>query len=168
MKVLTNIDLANMLNCSNVDDFIEKNSSQMLFRKVDYCLPTNAAKQLALSNVIEYIFTEFGEVCLSVTGWSVYSDHLELFYKYRSFYNEDRMLIEAPVHIFAKNEREALISILILALYFSWDVSLFDMNGEILIRFDHDGQLAVWAKNKKEFVDACSTLEEVLLPTKRQ
>ena len=64
--------------------------------------------------------------CLNITDWAVWpsSQNLDLFYSYRRYLGEPRLLIEAHFHVFTAAEANEFRNILHLGL-----ISLFDVAG---------------------------------------
>lgn len=87
------------------------------------------------------------EVVVYITGWNVWqsSEHLDLFYGYRKSRGEERILMQAPVHIFhGDRDKPEFISIVALLLYFVWDAKLFDRSGNFLLSTSHHSFMDVY------------------------
>jgi len=72
------------------------------------------------------ITDETAVVCLNITDWAVWpsSQNLDLFYAYRRYLGESRLLIDAHFHVFKASEANEFRNILHLGL-----ISLFDVAG---------------------------------------
>ena len=72
------------------------------------------------------ITDETAVVCLNITDWAVWpsSQNLDLFYAYRRYLGESRLLIDAHFHVFKASEANEFRNILHLEL-----ISLFDVAG---------------------------------------
>ena len=98
-------------------------------------------------------------VCLYVTGWGVATEHLDLFDGYRRSLGEKRPLIEAPVHLFERTDEDPFISVLCMVFFFSWDASVFDIDGRLLLQTSHDGWLEIRTSDGALVKDVAVELE---------
>ena len=106
-----------------------------------YRLPTDAGSKNFLARYIaESMFHEPSEVVLEVTGWSVWpsSDNPELFAEYRASLNEHRPIIEAPFHIFSKEEQVSFRNLLNLCLLFFYDCRVLKLGTLDMFAASHD------------------------------
>ena len=79
------------------------------------------------------------------------SENMHLYYRLRQSYGEQRLLSEAPGHLFLNYEFEDLATFVQLCLMFLWDTYLFTNLDYVSVLFSHD-----------EFVEFRST-DEILL-----
>ena len=96
--------------------------------------------------------------------WGVATEHLDLFNGYRRSFGEDRALIQAPVHLFEPTDQGAFISILCMVFFFSWDASIFDLTGRLLLQTSHDGWLDVRTNDKALAKDIATELKSYKVP----
>ena len=91
-------------------------------------------------HVIEWAGRENGEVLLWVGDWAVWPghQHTPLFTRFREGCGERRPLIEAPGHLIAPRELDDGISVLVTALWFMWDCSVFPANRGPVFFTSHD------------------------------
>jgi hypothetical protein len=148
MKILTKENANEMLGGKPLDAFITQLSSQLQLVKGSYTAPVNSGVQIALSKFFASIVFRDSPVCLYVTCWGIAMEHLNLSDGYRRSFGEKRALIEAPVHLFERSEEDTFISILCMVFFFSWDASIFDLTGKLLLQTSHDGWLDVRTNDK--------------------
>ncbi len=103
-------------------------------------------------------------VCLYVTFWGIATERLCLFDGYRRSFGEKRSLIQAPVHFFERSDEEVFISILCMVFFFSWDASIFNLSGRLLVQTSHDGWLDVRTNDKALAKDIAGELESYRVP----
>lgn len=159
MKILTKENAIEMLGGKPLDAFITQLSSQLQLVEGSYTAPVNSGVQIALSKLFAYLVFRDSPVCLSVTCWGIATEHLDLFYGYRRSFGENRTLMEAPVHLFERTDEDACISILCMVFFFSWDASIFDLTGRLLLQTSHDGWLDVRTNDKGLAKDVAVELE---------
>jgi len=133
MRILSKEDARELLSGRSPDAFILQLSSQLQLVEGTYSAPLKSGVQIALSKLFAYLVLRDSPVCLYVTGWGVATEHLDLFDGYRRSLGEKRPLIEAPVHLFDRTDEDAFISILCMVFFFSWDASVFDLAGRLLL-----------------------------------
>jgi len=81
-----------------------------------------------------------GEILLWLTDWSVWSsiEHLPLFTRFREAVGEQRPLIEAPGHVVTPAQLDDGMSVLVVALWFLWDCSVFSERRGPIFVCSHD------------------------------
>jgi hypothetical protein len=82
-------------------------------------------------------------VCIKETGIFPSCEHFDLFDTYRLGAGETRCLEDAPLQIFSPGEDAALISILCLIFYFSWNAEIASMDARWLITVSHDDWIEI-------------------------
>jgi len=91
-------------------------------------LTTDVGRRCAYANLLtNFLITSEDSIAfLDITDWSAWdsSQNLDLFYSYRRYLGENRLLHQAHFHVFTALEANELRNILHLAL-----ISLFDVNG---------------------------------------
>lgn len=147
MKILTKDDALALLSGKPLDVVVAQLSTQLQLVEGVYSTPLNSGVQIALSKLFAYLLLRDTPVCLYMTDWGIATEHIDLFYGYRRSLGENRLLIEAPVHVFERTDEEALISLLCIVLFFRWDASLFDIAGQSLLQTSHDGWMEVRASD---------------------
>lgn len=164
MKILTKEDANEMLGGKPLNAFITQLSSQLQLVEGSYTAPVKSGVQIALSKLFAYLLFRGSPVCLYVTCWGIATEHLDLFDRYRRSFGEKRPLIEAPVHLFERSDEDAFISILCMVFFFSWDASIFDLTGRLLLQTSHDGWLDVRTNDKALAKDVVVELESYRVP----
>jgi hypothetical protein len=164
MKILTKENARELLNGKSLDTFITQLSSQLQLVEGTYSAPVNSGVQIALSKLFAYLVLRDSPVCLYVTGWGVATEHLDLFDGYRRSIGEKRPLIEAPVHLFERTDEDAFISVMCVGFFFSWDASVFDLAGRLLLQTSHDGWLEIRTSDGALVKDVAVELENYKVP----
>ena len=89
---------------------------------------TDVGRRCAYADMLtNHLLTDENAIaCLNITDWAVWpsSQNLDLFYSYRRYLGEPRLLIEAHFHVFTAAEANEFRNILHLGL-----ISLFDVAG---------------------------------------
>lgn len=158
MKILTKENANEMLGGKPLDAFITQLSSQLQLVE-GYTAPLNSGVQIALSKLFAYLVFRNSPLCLYITCWGIATEHLDLFDGYRRSFGEKRPLIQAPVHLFERTDEDTFISILCMVFFFSWDASIFDLSGRLLLQTSHDGWLDVRTNDKALAKDVAVELE---------
>src|SRR5258708_40076586 len=87
---------------------------------------TDVGRRCAYANMLtnHLITDETTVACLDITDWGVWpsSQNMDLFYSYRRYLGEPRLLMDAHFHVFAAAEANEFRNILHLGL-----ISLFDV-----------------------------------------
>uniref|UniRef100_Q01Q80 Uncharacterized protein n=1 Tax=Solibacter usitatus (strain Ellin6076) TaxID=234267 RepID=Q01Q80_SOLUE len=93
---------------------------------------------------------------LWITEWGIWesSENLHLYYKMRQVYGDNRLLHEAPGHLFLAHETEDLASFLQIAMLNGWGGYVLTQAGYVNAFFSHDEYIDFFAKE-------ISCLEEV-------
>jgi len=159
MKILTKENASELLGRNPLDAFITQLSSNLRLVEGSYTAPLNSGVQIALSNLFAYLVFRDSPVCLYVTCWGIATEHLDLFDGYRRSLGEKRPLIEAPIHLFERTDEDSFISILCMVFFFSWDASIFDLTGRLLLQTSHDGWLDFRTNDKALAKDVAVELE---------
>ena len=157
-----------MLGGKSLDTFVSELSNRLRQVGGPYSIPPDSGRKTSLSRVFAYLLRRQSNVCIYVSGWSVWqsAENLDLFYGYRRSFGENRTLMEAPVHLFERSEEDAFVSILCMVFYFVWDAWVFDVEGKTLVRISHDEWLEVRADDDeaiKEFAAAIKNYDMPLL-----
>jgi hypothetical protein len=89
---------------------------------------TDVGRRCAYANMLtnHLVTDETALACLDITDWAAWpsSQNMDLFYSYRRYLGEPRLLIEAHFHVFTAAEANELRNLLHLGL-----ISLFDVAG---------------------------------------
>ena len=122
MKILTKENASEMLGGKSLDTFVSELSNRLRQVEGTYSIPCDSGVKTALSRVFAYLLRRQSNVFIYVSCWGVWgnSENLDLFYGYRRSFGENRILMEAPVHLFERSEEDAFVSILCMVFYFVW------------------------------------------------
>jgi hypothetical protein len=169
MKVLAKgnaSEVLEVLGGKSLDNFVGGLSNRLRQVGGTYSIPRDSGAKTALSRVFAGLFLRKSSVCVYVSGWGVWrsSENLDLFYGYRRSVGEERPLIEAPVHIFARSEHDTFVSILCMVFYFVWDAWVFDIEGKKLVRISHDEWLEVRVDDDETRQEFATELEKYGMP----
>jgi hypothetical protein len=89
---------------------------------------SDVGRRCAFAKILTHhlVTNEDAITCLDITTWDIWpsSQNLDLFYSYRRYLGEPRLLTDAHFHVFRASEANELRNILHLAL-----ISLFDVAG---------------------------------------
>jgi hypothetical protein len=143
MIILSRQEASSFLNNISPDVFVARLHRQLRLVEASYSAPIVSGVQIALSKLFAHLSFRNAPICLNITGWGIATEHLDLFDGYRRSLGETRSLIDAPFHCFELTEEEAFVSFLCMVFFFSWDASIFDLEGRLLLQTSHDGWLEV-------------------------
>ena len=120
------------------------------YHSVRFEIPSDAGRRIALARLLWEAATPYpGEALLWITEWGVWAsgEHMPLARQLRERFGEDRLLKEAPGHVFAAGEDDVALSFLVIALLFLWDAWLITARGEVAIFMSHDEYGIVLARS---------------------
>ena len=143
MQILSEEAARSMLGGQSPDAFSRGLTTRLHLVQGTFAAPSNSGVQISLAKLFAYLLLTDAPLCLYVTGWGIAMEHMDLFDRYRASFGERRPLIESSFHVFEADEEDALVSLLCLVLFFSWDASVFDVSAKSLIRTSHDGWLEI-------------------------
>jgi hypothetical protein len=98
--------------------------------------------------------------CLDITDWAVWpsSQNMDLFYSYRRYLGERRLLVDAHFHVFTAKEANEFRNILHLGLISLFDVAGASTTTDLRFYASHDEYIdvtwfegAVWQPTMKWF-----------------
>lgn len=139
MLLMTLDESKQALGVKDLDQYLSS-SNVVATKRKSYYLPKTSADQTILARAISAFVLNLGESWVQITYWNNDLDsNQELFYGYRKGHGDNRSLAEASIYLFKPGEAEELGSILCMALYFAWDVRLFDSGPTYLVLFNNDG-----------------------------
>jgi hypothetical protein len=99
------------------------------------------SSEVAFSRQVEAALRPRESCLLWVTTWGVWrsSENLHLYYRLRQSYGDQRLLAEAPAHLFLDYEAADLVSFLQVGLLNGWDIHLIpDSSGYARAFVSHD------------------------------
>lgn len=90
---------------------------------------------------------------LWITDWGISTENWHLYYVLRHAYGDQRLLHEAPGHLFLDYETAELASFLQLAMLNGWGGYLLTEADYVNAFFDHDGFMEFYARSDVELED---------------
>ena len=106
-------------------------------------LPAKPLRQAAISRQLVATCEPFECALLQFTDWPFYkADEMAVLCGLRSLHGDSRPLIESPGHLFAAAERDLLIGMLSLAIYYGYSAYLY---------FDHGATVLCWEGDILDF-----------------
>lgn len=126
-----------------------------------YSLPIDTGKKTCIARELVALIGASEPGLFWITDWSVFPScqNMALFEGYRKSLGETRSVGDAPGHVFDASDLKSIECLLDLALYFYWDASLFDGEGNIVLRTSHDECFDIYAKDKERLATIQSDLE---------
>src|ERR1041385_8011743 len=111
------------------------------FQRIDCWCPENSGKKVALARWMHRQLQTDNEILIWVRKWNVWPSmgHLPLLHRFREALGQPKDLEEFPAQLFSADESDDAVSLLILALEFSWDCCLVGAKHRFLCFFSHDG-----------------------------
>jgi hypothetical protein len=118
-------------------------------------IPHEHAKLTWLSRHIEQSLQPRSKCLLWVTTWGVWpsSENWHLYYRLRQSYGDQRLLHEAPGHLFLDYEAGDLVSFIEVAILCGWDAHLLPTAGHARVFFSHDAFIEFWSEDR-EMIEA--------------
>lgn len=104
-------------------------------------IPADSAAKVGLARILANTFLDRGPTILWITETGIWGslEHIDLFNRYRLSNGEKRSIRDAPVHMFSpETDRDSLISILCLALFFSWGFEIMSQDRNLAMTVSHD------------------------------
>jgi hypothetical protein len=97
---------------------------------------------------------------LFITEWGIWpsSENWHLYYKLRQTYGDNRLLHEAPGHLFLEHEAEDLASFLQLSLLNGWGGYVLTEANYVNAFFSHDEYIDFFAENSANLAEIRETL----------
>lgn len=97
---------------------------------------------------------------LWITEWGIWpsSENWHLYYKLRQTYQDQRLLQEAPGHLFLGHEAEDLASFLQTAMLNGWGGYLLTQENYVNAFFSHDEFVDFYAEREEALADVRSAL----------
>jgi hypothetical protein len=94
-------------------------------------------------------------VLLWITEWGIWpsSENWHLYYKFRQTYGDQRLLAEAPGHLFLEYEAEDLASFLQLAMMNGWGGYILPESNYVRAFFSHDEYIEFFANTEDQLAE---------------
>ena len=99
-------------------------------------------------------------VLLFVTEWGIWpnSENWHLYYKLRQAYGDNRLLNDAPGHLFLEHEAEDLASFLQLSMLNGWGGYVLTGANYVNAFFSHDEYIDFFTEHSENLADVRKTL----------
>jgi hypothetical protein len=160
MKVLSTNEGKDWLLLNSWDVVAEDSWQQRYGSKVSYHLPEDTGKKTVLARALASLVTGTQQGALWITDWGAFQScqNVELFYGYRRSFGENRLLIDAPFHVFSASDTKTLECLLDLTLYFYWDSILLDASKGLIVTTSNDEFVDVYAQNSTKLEEVRKVL----------
>lgn len=116
--------------------------------RMTYELPREAASQTILAKRLSLHLCEGSGCWAQIRDWGAFPNAInyDLFYGYRLGHGDRRSLEEASVYAFGSADTDHFVSIISMALYFSWDVWVFDSHETWVLEISNDETIEFFAE----------------------
>jgi len=100
---------------------------------------------------------------LWVTAWGIWqsSENWHLYYRLRRTYNDERLIEEAPAHLFLNFESVDLITFLQIGIGAGWDMHVLSSDDHGRLFVSHDEWVQFLVKDAKEMDNIEAALVQV-------
>ncbi len=128
-------------------------------------IPTAYDKMAWFARLIASSFTTFDQCLLWVTahGQNPSNENLHLFYRLRQTYGDNRLLEEAPGHVFHNYEIQDLATFVQLAILSGWDIHLLPANEAVTAFLSRDEWVEFYVKEEPQLAHIKRQLDELKL-----
>jgi hypothetical protein len=135
---------------TTLSEYLRNVSSGPDSPRTSWMMIEDSGKKAATARLFSEILLSHAPCYVYITGWNVWpsSELLDLFYGYRQSRHEHRLLKEAAIHFFGREDGDEFTSIVAMVFYFLWDAYIFDASCDILITISHDEFFSVSSRNK--------------------
>jgi hypothetical protein len=116
------------------------------FHAARFEAPQRASKHVWFCRFLEKSLRPWSRCLFLITEWGIWesSENWHLYYRLRHSYGDERLLEEAPAHLFLDYEAADLISFMQVALFGGWGFCVFSQGDYSRIKVSHDGWVE-WA-----------------------
>jgi hypothetical protein len=123
--------------------------------RAHFAYPQAPGRIRFLSHWIATSLTHEMSALLWITEWGIWpsSENWHLYYKLRQSYADQRLLEQAPGHLFLKHEMEDLASFLQLAMLNGWGGYVLTEADYVNIFFSHDEYFDFFAADERNLED---------------
>jgi hypothetical protein len=117
-------------------------------KSVRVAYPKEPNRIFSVARWISTALTQREPTLLWITEWGIWpsSENWHLYYKLRQSYGDDRLLDEAPGHLFLGHESEDFASFLQLSLLNGWGGYVLTQADNVNAFFSHDEYIEFFAK----------------------
>ena len=142
--------------------YIAAEKAWPLAKRNSYGVPTDSGRKTALARLLSSVFTGKEGGLLWIRDWSAFpsSANLDLFYGYRKYLADERLLIDAPCHVFSKDDTDSVQSLLCMSLYFYWDTVLVASGWDVVVTTSNDEFIDLYSEQDEQVQELASELEK--------
>jgi hypothetical protein len=117
--------------------------------------PSQPHQVFFVAHQIASLLTYRLPVLLFVTEWGIWpsSENWHLYYKLRQSYSDNRLLQDAPGHLFLEHEMEDLTSFLQLSMLNGWGGFVLTEANYVNAFFSHDEYIDFFAEHSENLAD---------------
>jgi hypothetical protein len=121
--------------------------------RIDY--PTEPYRVFHFAHSVASELTYRMPALLFITEWGIWpsSENWHLYYKLRQTYGDNRLLQDAPGHLFLEHEAEDLASFLQLSMLNGWGGYILTEANYVNAFFSHDEYIEFFAEHAKNLGD---------------
>jgi hypothetical protein len=122
--------------------------------------PTEPYRMFAVAHWMATSLTYREPALLWITEWGIWpsSENWHLYYTLRQAYHDQRLLHEAPGHLFVEHEAEDLATFLQVAMLNGWGGYLLPHHNYVSAFFSHDEFVDFFADRKENLVEVGKVL----------
>lgn len=125
-------------------------------------IPKDFSRLTWFSNFLATSFVSFDQCLLWITEWGIWpsSENPHLFYRLRQTYGENRLLNEAPGHLFLKHEVPDLASFISVGIISGWGFHLQPSPYWVRGFVSHDKWFNLEAENESNLAEIKRNLKD--------
>lgn len=127
-------------------------------QKLRILFPKEPARLLYFAHWIAVSLTYRQPALLWIDEWGIWNENLHLYYRFRQFYGDHRLLADAPGHLFQNYEVEDLASFLQIAMFNGWGGFILNAADYVNVFFSHDGFFDFYAADQDLLENAKNAL----------
>jgi hypothetical protein len=129
--------------------------------------PTKPSSIIYIAHWIATSITYRMPTLLWITEWGIWgsSENWHLYYKLRHSYGDQRLLDEAPGHLFLGHEAEDLASVLQVSMFNGWGGYILTQANYVNAFFSHDEYMDLFAEHEQNLSEVRGALENKNSPT---
>jgi hypothetical protein len=130
----------------------------------EFKIPDSTRRQaLAINEVFRAFREDTSEWLLWVLEWDIWpnEEYPELWDEIREHHGEHRWLINAPGHLFARQEKGLARAMMRLAMLFGWTAFLIPNPASFVVFIDDDELMSIQAKDMSSVSDLAAQVENL-------
>ena len=127
---------------------------------IQFDAPERFSAITAFTNCLAENFWEDGPACISIADWALYEPYeMRMIELFRQAHLENRQLIDAPAHIFVREESNDLIGMFGLTTAFQWTAYLYLPASKITILNWEGVIFDFWSESEEHIVTLLKVLD---------